>query len=71
MYAAANVLHESQAVQPSAGNMIYDEFQDCLDSFSELETRLTQIQPVEILYSEDCSPRLKQTLMDWKNYSGR
>ena len=60
-----------QAVQPSTGSMIYDEFQDSLDSFSELETRLAQIQPVEILYPLDCSPKLKQSLLDWKNYSDR
>ena len=51
--------------------MIYDEFVDNVDSFSELELRLSHIQPVEVLYPRDCSQRLQQTLLDWAKYNER
>ena len=61
----------SQAVQPSAGNIVYDQFTDSVDGYGELEMRLTHVQPVELLYPTDSSKRLEQVLMDWKVYSGR
>ncbi len=60
-----------KAVQPSAGNMVYDEFVDDGDMFSELEMRLSHLQPVEVLYPSNCSERLKQALLDWTKYNGR
>ncbi len=65
------MLFHVQAVQPSAGNMVYDEFEDRTDAFSELETRLAHLQPVEVLHSSGCSRRLQQRLTDWKTYAGR
>lgn len=62
----------SQAVQPSTGNMVYDEFQDSTDTLSELETRLSHMRPVEVLYRAGCSSRrLQRVLEDWKLHSGR
>ena len=55
-----------QAVQPSAGNMIYDEFQDRTDSFSELETRLSHIQPAEVLYPSGASKPLVDMMKEWR-----
>ena len=60
-----------QAVQPSIGNMVYDEFHDSSDIFAELETRLSHLEPVEILFQSGCSKRLEQTLHDWKTYCGK
>lgn len=57
-----------QAVQPAAGNMIYDEFQDSVASFSELEMRLSHIQPAEILYPRGVSKPLQNMLTEWKRY---
>lgn len=50
---------------------MYDQFQDNVDMFSELEMRLSHIQPVEILFPQGSSKRLEHVLMDWKMYSGR
>ena len=60
------VVHILQAVQPSAGNMIYDEFQDNTDSFSELETRLSHLQPAEVLYPKGASKSLITMLNHWR-----
>lgn len=51
--------------------MVYDEFRDNADTFSELETRLSHLQPLEVLYPQGSSRRLEQMLMDWKLFTGR
>lgn len=51
--------------------MVYDEFHDNADTFSELETRLSHLQPLEVLYPQGSSRRLEQMLMDWKLFTGR
>ena len=44
-----HVLH--QAVRPSTGDVVYDEFEDG-PSFAELETRFEHIAPEELLLPE-------------------
>jgi DNA mismatch repair ATPase MutS len=46
--------------------MIYDEFQDNLESFSELETRLSHLQPAEVLYPKGTSKPLVAMLNQWR-----
>ena len=48
--------------------MIYDEFQDNMESFSELETRLSHLQPAEVLYPKGASKPLVNMLNQWKKY---
>ena len=43
-----------QAVQPSTGDVIYDEFEDGL-GFTELETHFEHISPEELLLPESVS----------------
>ena len=50
---------------------MYDQFQDSADMFSELETRLSHVQPVEVLFPRGGSRRLEQVLREWRAYSGR
>jgi len=57
-----------QAVQPSAGNMVYDEFIDSIDSFSQLEMTLSHLSPAEVLYPHGTSKALEETLLQWKRY---
>ncbi len=51
--------------------MVYDEFMEessCSSSvsYTRLESRLSHIQPVEILYPEGISGGLEDTLIEWK-----
>ena len=46
--------------------MVYDEFQDSIESFAELETRLSHLQPAEILYPKEASKNLINMLSEWK-----
>ena len=56
-----------QAVQPSVGNMAYDEFVAMLSCPSELETRLAHFQPAEILYPKNSLPAAVDNLLkEWK-----
>ena len=48
--------------------MIYDEFQDNTESFSELETRLFHLQPAEVLYPKGASKPLVAMLSQWRKY---
>ena len=57
-----------QAVQPSAGNMVYDEFVDSMASFSRLEMSLSHLQPAEVLYPHGTPKALEETLLQWKRY---
>ena len=57
-----------QAVQPSAGNMVYDEFVDNMASFSQLEMRLSHLHPAEILYPHGTPKALEESLLQWKRY---
>ncbi|XP_071168797.1 DNA mismatch repair protein Msh3-like isoform X1 [Mytilus edulis] len=49
------------AVQPSTGDIIYDCFNDD-DTRSELETRITHIQPAEILIPCNLSPKTEKII---------
>jgi len=71
LFVTSNLPCIFQAVRPSAGEMVYDEFVDDMESFSELELRLTHLQPVEVLYPSNCSHRVKQTLVNWTKGNGR
>ena len=55
-------------MQPAAGNMMYDEFQESVASYSELQMRLSHIQPAEILFPRGSSKSLQNMLMEWKKY---
>ena len=57
-----------QAVQPSAGNMVYDEFVDNVASFSQLEMRLSHVHPAEMLYPHGTPKTLEESLLQWKRY---
>ena len=57
-----------QAVQPTTGNMLYDEVTDDCASFSELETRFSHVQPAELLYPADVSRALDGTLSEWATH---
>ncbi|KAL5477925.1 hypothetical protein EMCRGX_G024782 [Ephydatia muelleri] len=57
------------AVQPSTGQMVYDEFLDDPGTFGELGTRLSLLQPPEILLSQDASRGLGTMLNEWKRHS--
>lgn len=48
--------------------MVYDEFTDSASSFSELEMRLSHLQPAELLYPQGSSKALESTLTEWKRY---
>ena len=50
-----------QAVDPGTGDMVYDCFTDG-ESRGELETRLTHLQPVEILLSSSPAPATRDLL---------
>lgn len=47
------------AVEPSTGDIIYDEFTDGV-MLTELETRLLHLQPVEMLLVGECSKRVER-----------
>ncbi len=54
---------------------MYDEFTETSPSSSsssfpstQLETRLSHLQPVEILYPKTASRGLENTLMEWKRF---
>ena len=57
-----------QAVQPSTGQMVYDEFLDDPSTYGELGTRLSLLQPPEILLSQDASRGLGTMLNEWKRH---
>ena len=57
-----------QAVQPAVGNMVYEQFSDSVSSLSELQLRMSHLQPAEILYPRGCSTLLESALTDWKKY---
>ena len=57
-----------QAAQPAVGNMVYEQFADSPASLSELQLRLSHLQPAEILYPQGCSKLLDDTLTAWKKY---
>ena len=57
-----------QAVQPSTGQMVYDEFLDDPGTYAELGTRLSLLQPPEILISQDASRGLGTMLNEWKRH---
>jgi DNA mismatch repair ATPase MutS len=61
-------MYWSQAVQPAVGVMVYDQFQDSTSSLSELELRLSHLQPAEILYPRSSSSTLEASLINWKKY---
>ena len=50
-----------QAVDPGTGDMVYDSFTDG-ESRAELETRLTHLQPVELLLSTSPTPATRSLL---------
>ena len=50
-----------QAVDPGTGDMVYDCFTDG-ESRAELETRLTHLQPVELLLSTSPTPATRSLL---------
>ena len=50
-----------QAVQPSTGDIIYDCFYDN-ETRSELETRITHIQPSEILVPNSLTAKTEQMI---------
>jgi DNA mismatch repair protein MSH3 len=51
--------------------MVYDQFQDSTSSLSELELRLSHLQPAEILYPRSSSSTLEASLINWKKYGGQ
>ncbi len=60
-----------QVVAPCTGKMVYDVFTEessCSSSvsYTQLESRLSHIQPVEILYPEGISGGLEDALIEWK-----
>lgn len=57
------------AVQPSTGQMVYDEFLDDPGTYGELGSRLSLLQPPEILISQDASRGLGTVLNEWKRHS--
>ena len=57
-----------QAVQPSTGQMVYDEFLDDPGTYAELGTRLSHLQPPEILVSQDASRGLGTMVNEWKRH---
>lgn len=48
--------------------MVYEQFSDSVSSLSELQLRLSHLQPAEILYPRGCSTLLEDALTDWKRY---
>jgi DNA mismatch repair protein MSH3 len=68
---ACLAMYWSQAVQPAVGVMVYDQFQDSTSSLSELELRLSHLQPAEILYPRSSSSTLEASLINWKKYGGQ
>lgn len=48
--------------------MLYDEFTDTASCPSELEMRLSHIQPAEILHQPDLPKGVLQVLEDWKKH---
>ena len=48
--------------------MIYDEFQDDIETFSELEMRLSHLQPAEVIYPKGASKPLVAMLNQWRKY---
>ena len=53
-----------QAVQPSTGDVVYDEFEDG-PSFTELETRFEHIGPEELLLPESVTVLTDNFIRDY------
>lgn len=53
---------KKQAIRPSTGDIIYDEFSDTI-SRTELETRISHIEPAELILPLNLSPRTEQLLV--------
>jgi len=54
-----------QAVHPATGDVLYDEFTDTTSSTTLLDTRMTHIQPVELMHPQHLSEGTLQTLQYW------
>ncbi|XP_065892619.1 DNA mismatch repair protein Msh3-like isoform X2 [Dysidea avara] len=52
------------AVHPATGDVLYDEFTDTTTS-SQLDTRMTHIQPVELVHPQHLSEETLRTLQYW------
>ena len=50
------------------GNIVYDEFADSATLLSELKTRLSHLEPAEVLYPQGTSAALESTLVEWKRH---
>ena len=46
--------------------MVYEEFADTAPFFSELDTRLSHLHPVELLFPQSISKSLERSLEDWR-----
>ncbi|XP_005090364.1 DNA mismatch repair protein Msh3 [Aplysia californica] len=55
-------------VDPATGDMVFDCFQDST-TYTELETRISHLKPVEILLSTKVSDRMNQILTDISTFS--
>ena len=53
-----------QAVQPSTGDVIYDEFEDG-PSFTELESHFEHISPEELLLPESLTVQTENFIRDY------
>ena len=54
-----------QAVHPATGDVLYDEFTDTTSSTTLLDTRMTHLQPVELIHPQHLSEGTLQTLQYW------
>lgn len=57
-----------QAVQPTAGNIVYDQFSDDVNLLSGLKSRLSHLQPAEVLYPQGVSRAVENSFLEWKRY---